>query len=167
MNTITLHAIGLARCGSWRLLDALEVRARAKAEPTLAGMAHAPGAIALLGYADAPSHHRSGGTIECPECEGDGEIEVLGATGRSKTTDCPWCDGDGEIDNTAGYYDSNAHVDVMQVKRWATLNGEPTEADPDKFSSSCWMSIDDATRVIAEYTGLVNRLAVTNAPGAA
>lgn len=164
MNAITLHAVGLARYGQWQLLDALEVRARANADPSFAGMAHAPGAIALLGYVAGLGEDRSGGASECPECEGDGEFEVFGATGRSTTIDCPWCDGEGESD---GPGHSHAYVGATQIKRWTTLNGEPAELDPERFSRSCWMSISDATRVISEYTGLVNRLAATNATGGA
>ena len=166
MNPITMHAVGLARCGNWKLLDALEVLERARTEPTFAGMAHAPGAIALLGYIDTGRNDRNAGEMECPECDGTGEVEIIGATGRSRTTYCPWCDGDGDIDGSDSYYDSNAYVEVAQIRRWTTLNGELVEADPDGFSRSCWMSISEASQTLAEYTGLVNRLAGDAARGA-
>ena len=73
MNPITMHAVGLARCGNWRLLDALEVRARARTEATFAGMMHAPGSVALLGYLDAQRADADPGSVDCPECDGDAE----------------------------------------------------------------------------------------------
>ena len=160
MNAITLHAIGLARCGSWKLLDALEVRERAHREPTSAGMAHAPGSVALLGYLGAPRHDAGVGTVPCPECEGDGEIEITGATGRTRYSDCPWCDGEGEADADA-MDRSDTYTHASECRRWASLNGDPVEVNVDAIGTGCWMSIAEATRVIAEYTGLVSKLANT------
>lgn len=158
MNAITLHAIGLARGGNWRLLDALEVSTRSRREPTFAGMVHATGSVALLGYLDSERTGVIDGTVCCPDCDGDGEVEIVGATGRVKYTDCPWCDGDGKVD-AADVDAADREVALAECRRWTTLNGDPVEVDPDTISRSCWMSFEDAARVIAEYTGLVAKLA--------
>lgn len=158
MNLITMHAVGLARCGNWTLLDALEVRARALREPTFAGMSHATGSVALLGYLDGPRSDAGTGTARCPECDGDGEIEIIGATGRTKYTDCPWCDGEGEVD--ADELDrAESHSTPSDCRRWTTLNGDTIEVDADGRGHRCWMSIADAARIIAEYSPLVSKLA--------
>lgn len=160
MNLITMHAVGLARCGNWKLLDALEVRARASREPTFAGLAHATGSVAMLGYLDEDRQDAGSDPMRCPECEGDGEIEIIGASGRTKYTDCPWCDGEGEVDGEDLDL-ADAYISPAQCRRWATLNGDTIEVDFDYLSQNCWMSIADATRVIAEYSRLVSALTTT------
>ncbi|MFN3310116.1 MAG: hypothetical protein ACK40R_00220 [Thermomonas sp.] len=158
MNRITMHAVGLARCGNWKLLDALEVQARASREPAFAGMCHATGAVAVLGYLDGPRDEAMAGAVRCPECDGDGEIEIMGATGRSTYTDCPWCDGEGEVDPDE-LDRALASATPGECRRWTTLNGDAIEVDVDLIGTGSWMSIAEATRVISEYTKLVTKLA--------
>ena len=153
MTALMLHAIGLARCGEWLLLDSLEVVARAKDEPKLAGVLHVRGSATLLGYAvgevaDEPSD------CKCEECEGDGEITVEGATGKETWVRCPWCYGDGytrESDAVASRFDS------AFVKSWKTLDGNVVKGDFDKASG--WIDRATAKKTVDDYTKIVERLA--------
>lgn len=168
MNALELHAMALARGGWWGLLDALEVVARARVEPTFAGMLHAPGSLALLGYAEGDTRSTDGETIECSECDGTGDVEVVGATGRTKEVDCPWCDGDGRVDPE--------DVDLepvlampCDVKVWRTLDGEPAEAPPEHIfdrlgGMANWTSAPDALLIVEGYRRLVERLAEPGVP---
>lgn len=159
MTPLELHAIALARAGQWQLLDALEVVARARTEAAFAGMLHTPGDLALLGYlVEVADAH--GGEAPCPECDGDGEVEVVGATGRSRYMDCPWCDGAGTVDAEARITEMRG-ASQEQVREWRTLSGEVVPALPWRMGSSPgWLSPRQAERIVADYRPLVERLAV-------
>ncbi len=159
MNAITLHAIGLARSGQWRLLDALEVIVRARSNGNIAGILHAPGSIPALGLI-ADDHDGTADAncnVECPECDGDGEIQVEGATGRSTYIDCPWCDGDGRVDQRDATCNVYPNKNPKECKSWSTLNGGHI-ADPGMMASDYWTSVASAHRIVKEYSGLVEAL---------
>lgn len=76
----------------------------------------------LIGYGHSVDLNESG-EIECPACDGDGEIDVDTNDGRMYTVECPRCDGDCVI-NADDLGDSMPPVDRLH---WRTLNGEPAE----------------------------------------
>lgn len=149
-----LHAIGLARCGEWSLLDALEVEARATAEPKLAGILHARGSPGLLGYC---ADEVKGEPSKCEECDGDGEVIANGSTGREKWVCCPWCGGSGEPDESEP---APAMVGISRVKVWKDFGGHKVKESEHGFSGAAgWIDRAKSAAIIREYSGLVERLA--------
>jgi hypothetical protein len=118
MNLITRTAVDRARGGNWELLDALEIVARHRENPCAIGILHRPGSECWVGYARGPGDSSD---EVCGFCEGDGEVDVVGANGRTRYIDCPECDGSGGEDSGTGALTAD------DVARWKTLSGEPVE----------------------------------------
>lgn len=155
MTPVTQHAVALARAGNWHLLDALELVARRKDEPQLAGIIHVVGDVPLLGYLGEGEGEEY---ADCPECGGNGDIPVTGDSGRrERYTQCPWCDGSGEAD-----------LDELEtlpwtpgdVRTWRELSGEPRDFEAGYLSMgrAGWLSVADAVACTGEYARLVEAL---------
>jgi hypothetical protein len=162
VNALTLHAAGLARGGDWRLLDALELVTRVRVESGLAGMVHLRGCPALLGYfdQDGPSLGDEG-EVQCAECGGDGEVAAMGNSGREKYVSCPWCDGEGTVDIEDAIEQRQRHCLPSQVNAWRTINGETVES---VVVNGGWISVLEATQIVAEYKPLVAKLSAGRVP---
>lgn len=147
MTPLAQHAVALARAGHWRLLDALEVVARRKDEPLLAGIAHATGDVPLLGYAVTEPEAEE---EDCPDCDGDGEV---GCCCCGSVRDCRSCSGTGLAESL-----DPRDYSPGDVRAWRTLNGEPRDFDAGMRALSGWVSARQSEAYTREYGRLVEAL---------
>lgn len=137
MNQITLKAIARARLGDFSILDALELICRHKSNDDVIGISHAIGCEVRLGIA-TPAKGEQVPLPDCDFCEGDGEVAVEGANGRTRYVSCPECDGFCSSHDPA----SQGFGDVA---RWTDLNGNGNFKDIGSFG---FMSISQALAIV-------------------
>jgi len=124
MDALQHYAMARARNGDWAVANAMELVALHKQDSTVVLIAQY-GGRAIIGIGDLPGIADSSHTYtrDCGECEGVGNIEVEGASGRTRDAECPWCGGTGEVD--CDDYDDDLDDDGASGVRWQALDGTP------------------------------------------
>lgn len=147
MNALTKRGIARAREGDWKLLDSLEVVSRARGDWTFAGILHPLGCKALVAhYASHEGEvYSEPDEVECPFCEGSGDVEVMGANGRMKSVTCPECDGEGVVATCSVPLAERRPVQHDHLA-WFTLSGDPVDAPE---GGALLLSVSQAEQCIA------------------
>lgn len=125
MDAMQHYAMARARNGDWSLANAMELVALHKQDAGVVLIAQY-GGRAIIGIGDLPGITDNGHTLtrDCGECEGHGDIEVEGASGRVRNVECPWCGGTGEEDCDGDDFDDFDDDEATSL-RWQTLDGTP------------------------------------------
>jgi hypothetical protein len=151
MDALTKKAVAEAREGRWGLLDAMELIERAGTDCTVVCLAHQVGDLALIGHCEGggdDGDSEVGGDVVCTFCDGEGDLQVEGKSGRIRTVTCPDCEGHGLVDRDDA--DLTSSDDRGEVTHWRRLNGERFEFD--LAVSTCFirtMTIAQARDILA------------------
>lgn len=125
MDALQHYAMARARAGDWSVANAMELVELHKQDSEVVLIAQ-HGGRAIIGIGDLPGISDNGHTLtrDCGECEGHGDIEVEGASGRMRNVECPWCCGTGEEDCDDDDLDDFDDDEATSL-RWQTLDGTP------------------------------------------
>lgn len=127
MDALQHYAMARARAGDWGVANAMELVELHKQDSDVVLIAQHDGrAIIGIGYLPDLAETSHTYTRDCGECEGDGNLEVEGASGRTRKVECPWCCGTGEEDcEDCDDDDDDEGGDESPSVQWQTLDGEP------------------------------------------